>query len=49
MKRHYRGITVEEAFDGSLLLDKLVVEKICVTRHERREHRWRTYQAIVSG
>ncbi|WIV12745.1 hypothetical protein [Proteiniborus sp. MB09-C3] len=48
MEQKYRGIVVEEALDDNLLLNQLLVEKIHITGHKKREDRWHMYQVLVS-
>jgi hypothetical protein len=48
MNHEYIGIIVEEALDDNLLINKLEIEKVCITDHENRQDRWHLYQVRVS-
>lgn len=48
MEKQYRGVVIEEALDDNSLLNQLLVEKIHITKHEKRQDRWHMYQVLVS-
>ena len=48
MEMLYHGIIVEEALDDNLLINNIIMEKIYITRHKKREDRWHMYQVRVS-
>jgi hypothetical protein len=46
--RDYTGIVIEEALDDNLLINKLDVQKVRITGHERIEDRWHMYEVKAS-
>lgn len=48
MEPLYYGIIIEEALDDNLLINDMIVEKIYITRHKKREDRWHMYQVKTS-
>ena len=48
MEQLYSGIIIEEALDDNLLINNLMIEKVCITEHENRQDRWHMYQVKIS-